>query len=249
MKDFSQQFAAVILAGGFGTRLKTVLRDLPKPMAPVAGRPFVEWVIRYLAKQGVQQVVLSTGYLAEVVADYFAKQPVPGVAIQCVPETTPLGTAGGFLHSVRQSGLTPASWLLLNGDTLAFAPLADAVAAVGNGPASGVIFGREVPDTSRYGSLVTDATGRLLRFAEKQPGQGIISTGVYLFSPALMEQFPARTPLSLEQEVFPALTAAGASLKVLPVQTPFLDIGLPETLGAADAFVRANYSWFDLTGL
>lgn len=241
--------AAVILAGGFGTRLRGVLKDLPKPMAPVAGRPFLEWVIRYLAKQGVTQVVLSTGYLAEVIASYFRTGPVPGVTIRCVPETTPLGTAGGFLNAVRESEWEPNSWLLMNGDTLAFADLQGAVAALKDAAIAGVIFGRELPDTSRYGSLITDAHGVLQRFAEKQPGQGVISTGVYLFRKSLLQRFDPRVPLSLERDVFPALTASGASLKVIRMNAPFIDIGLPETLGEAEAFVRANQGQFDLSGL
>src|ERR1051325_9263224 len=93
------QVVAVELAGGFGTRIKHLLGDIPKPMAPVAGKPFLEWVIRYLAKQGINKVVLSTGHLAEVIKKHFQDSPVTGVTVKCVRETTPLGTAGGFLHA------------------------------------------------------------------------------------------------------------------------------------------------------
>lgn len=240
----ADQIVAVVLAGGFGTRIKHLLGDLPKPMVPVNGRPFIEWVVRYLAAQRITEVVLSTGYLAEMIEPYFRSQPVPGVHVTCVPETTPLGTAGGFLNAVRQSKLHPPAWLLLNGDTLAFASLSDAVDALRNQATAGVIFGREVADASRYGSLQTDATGRLAGFEEKRPGRGIISTGIYLFRDSLVQSFPDRTPLSLEQEVFPALTAAGVSLKVLPMNAPFLDIGTPETLREADFFIQKNGTQF-----
>lgn len=242
----SHQTAAVILAGGFGTRIKHLLGDLPKPMAPVNGRPFLEWVVRWLAAQKVRRVVLSTGYQAETIERYFQPQPVAGVQISCVPETTPLGTGGGFLNAVRQSRINADAWFLLNGDTLAFVELAQALRALQNEAVAGVIYGREVPDTSRYGSLVTDASGRLARFAEKRPGQGIISTGVYLFRQSLLGQFGARVPLSLEQEVFPALTAAGVALQVLPMTAPFLDIGTPDTLREADLFIQQNLSRFKL---
>src|SRR4051812_31869760 len=99
--------AAVVLAGGFGTRIRHLLPGIPKPMAPVAGRPFIEHVVRYLAKGGVREIVLSTGYLAEVVASHFASQPVTDARVCCVPETEPLGTAGGFVHAATQSGLRP----------------------------------------------------------------------------------------------------------------------------------------------
>lgn len=240
----SEQTTAVILAGGFGTRIKHLLGDLPKPMAPVNGKPFLEWVVRWLAAQNIRRVVLSTGYLTETIEKHFSAQPVAGVTVSCVPETTPLGTAGGFLNAVQQSNINSAAWLLVNGDTLAFATIADAISELQNESTAGVIFGREVPDTSRYGSLVSDATGRLECFAEKRPGQGVISTGVYLFRDSLVEKFPAKIPLSLEAEVFPALTAAGESLKVLRIHAPFLDIGTPDTLREADIFIQQNIAQF-----
>jgi D-glycero-alpha-D-manno-heptose 1-phosphate guanylyltransferase len=238
------QTTAVILAGGFGTRIKHLLGDLPKPMAPVNGRPFLEWVVRWLAAQHVRRVVLSTGYMTEVIEKHFRSQPVAGVQVSCVPETTPLGTAGGFLNAVHQSKINSSAWFLLNGDTLAFVNLADALKSLNVESTAGVIFGREVPDTSRYGSLVSDSAGRLSCFAEKRPGRGVISTGVYLFCDSLVKQFSDKVPLSLEQEVFPALTAAGVSLKVLQMNIPFLDIGTPDTLREADLFIRQNIAQF-----
>ena len=240
----SEQITAVILAGGFGTRIKHLLGDLPKPMAPVNGRPFLEWVVRWLARQNIRRVVLSTGYLAETIEHHFQSQPVAGITVSCVPETTPLGTAGGFMNAVHQTKINPSAWFLLNGDSLAFANLADAIHSLQNEATAGVIFGREVPDTSRYGSLVSDAEGRLTGFAEKRPGQGVISTGIYLFRDSLVRKFPSTVPLSLEQEVFPALTTAGVSLKVLRMNAPFLDIGTPDTLRAADIFIQQNLAQF-----
>jgi NDP-sugar pyrophosphorylase family protein len=241
-----EQTTAVILAGGFGTRIKHLLGDLPKPMAPVNGRPFLEWVVRWLAAQNIRRVVLSTGYKTEVIEKHFTLQPVVGVQVSCVPETTPLGTAGGFLNAVHQSKINSPAWFLLNGDTLAFANLANAIRSLQDDSTAGVIFGREVPDTSRYGSLVTDADGRLTCFAEKRPGKGVISTGVYLFRDSLLKQFSDKVPLSLEQEVFPALTTAGVSLKVLRMNEPFLDIGTPDTLREADLFIQQNIAQFQI---
>ena len=245
----SDQITAVILAGGFGTRIRHLLGDLPKPMAPVNGRPFLEWVVRWLAAQHIHRVVLSTGYMSETIEKHFQSQPVCGVTVGCVPETTPLGTAGGFLNAVQRSKINSAAWLLVNGDTLAFATIADAIRELQDEATAGVIFGREVPDTSRYGSLVSDANGRLACFAEKRPGQGVISTGVYLFRDSLVRNFPAKRPLSLEQELFPALTAAGESLKVLRINAPFLDIGTPDTLREADQFIRQNREQFQIEDL
>jgi len=238
------QVVAVVLAGGFGRRVQHLLPDVPKPMAPVAGRPFLEWLVRYLARQGVRKVVLSTGHLAEVVERHFQSQPVRGVMARCVAETVPLGTAGGFLHAARVSGERPPSWLVLNGDSLVFADLATMARALDDAAVAGVMLGRDVPDASRYGTLVSDATGDLLRFAEKQPGRGVISAGVYLLRHSTLDAFPDRSPLSFETEVFPALLARRARLRVVVTSAPFLDVGTPETLPQAEAFIRANLEQF-----
>jgi D-glycero-alpha-D-manno-heptose 1-phosphate guanylyltransferase len=182
--------------------------------------------------------------LSDVIETHFAADPVNGVKVRCIPERQPLGTGGGFLNAVQVCGEVATGWLVLNGDTFALADLAQATAALENAATAGVIYARAVADTSRYGSLVTDASGNLVRFEEKRPGEGLISAGVYLFRDDLVRTFPERRPLSFEQEVFPALTSAGALIKVLPMDTPFLDIGTPETLPAADPFIRENFAWF-----
>ena len=213
-------------------------------MAPVEGRPCIEWLVRYLAGQSIRRILISTGHLSEVIERHFAMEPVKGVKVRCIPEPQPLGTGGGFLNAVHVSGGVATAWLVLNGDTFALAELAPAMVELENVAMAGVIYGRTVADTSRYGSLVTDASGNLVRFEEKRPGQGVISAGVYLFRDNLVRTFSERLPLSLERDVFPALTSAGALIKVLPMDMPFLDIGTPETLAQAEQFVRQNQSHF-----
>ena len=119
----SDKIGAVILAGGLGTRIQHLLPNLPKPMAPVAGRPCVEWIVRYLVRQGVRRILISTGYRAEVFERHFAAQPIAGVQVRCIAEPQLLGTGGGMLHAIRASGQTAPAWLVLNGDTFAFAEL------------------------------------------------------------------------------------------------------------------------------
>src|ERR1041384_2523105 len=92
---------AVILAGGFGTRIRHLSPDLPKPMIPVAGKPFLEWIIRFLGKQGIGKVAISTGYLGEKIESYFGDHPIEGVSVACVRELEPKGTAGGFLNAIE----------------------------------------------------------------------------------------------------------------------------------------------------
>jgi NDP-sugar pyrophosphorylase family protein len=238
-----EKITAVILAGGFGTRIKHLLGDLPKPMAPVNGRPFVEWIVRYLAAQKIRNVVLSTGYLAETIGKHFQPQPVKNIRVNCAPETTPLGTAGGFLNAIRGAN-NPEAFLVLNGDSLAPAPLDGFFQSLDDPQISGAILGVRVPDASRFGTILQNANGDLTGFNEKKPGAGIINAGIYLFRAATLEKFPCKSPLSFETEVFPSLISQGARVKVCVTDAPFLDIGTPESLPLAEEFIRANASFF-----
>ena len=231
---------ALILAGGFGTRVKDLLGDLPKPMAPVHGKPFVEWIVRWLKAQGVCEVVISAGYGSEFVVNHFFNQPVPEMNVSCVAELQPMGTGGGLAHAASESGGTPPAWLVLNGDSLIFADVAAITESLGE--ATGVIVTRAVPDASRYGSVHVDDTGRITAFAEKQPGAGQINAGVYLLRHEVLADFPAARPLSLERDVFPGLIEKG--LRAHVVESAFLDIGTPETLPQAEEFVIENKSKF-----
>ncbi|MBU6410764.1 MAG: nucleotidyltransferase family protein, partial [Verrucomicrobia bacterium] len=240
----SDQIAAVVLAGGFGTRVKHLLGNLPKPMAPVAGRPFLEWIVRYLAAQNIRRVILSTGHRAEIVEAHFKTQPVPKAMVSCVPEVQPLGTAGGFLNAIRNAAPQPPAWLVLNGDSLALASLGEMTATLEHPGISGAVLGVRLADASRYGAISQNAAGDLDKFDEKRPGARLINAGVYLFKAEAIRQFPQRLPLSFEMDVFPALIAAGARLKVCAAEAPFLDIGTPESLPLAEKFIRDARAWF-----
>ena len=239
-----EKITAVVLAGGFGRRIQHLLPDLPKPMVPVNGRPFLEWIVRYLAAQKIRRVILSTGHLAGVVEKHFHLQPVKNVRVSCVPETKPLGTAGGFLNAIRGSTEKPAAWLVLNGDSLAPAPLAQMFQSLDDPDWDGAILGVRVADASRFGAILQNANGDLTGFNEKNPGVGIINAGVYLFRPSAVENFPKKTPLSFETDVFPLLIHGGARLKTFVTDVPFLDIGTPESLPQAESFIRKNLREF-----
>lgn len=238
---------AVVLAGGFGTRIRHLLQGLPKPLAPVAQRPFLEWVIRYLAGQGVQRIVLSAGYAGEQVQAFVAALRLPGVEVDTVIEPQPLGTAGGFLHAWDACAGAARGALVLNGDSLALVPLAPLFAAAAAPACGGALLAVHVPDASRYGTLATGADGRLLGFAEKRPETvpGLINAGVYLLARRTIAALPRQgLPLSFETEVFPQLLQAGVRLQVTPAQGAFLDIGTEASLAQADRFIRDNQDWF-----
>jgi D-glycero-alpha-D-manno-heptose 1-phosphate guanylyltransferase len=230
----------VILAGGFGTRVAHLLPDIPKPMAPVCGRPFVEWIVRYFAKQGVRDFVLSTGHLAARIESHFQAQPVQGVTVRCRKETTPLGTAGGFLNAVGDQDSTNAGWFVANGDSLV---VTDPTVLFRQASAMGwdaAILGLSLPDASRFGSLAVKDDGTLKAFAEKRPGAGLINAGVYWFSSQLLSRFSSKRPLSFEFDVFPSLLADGAVVGVVSVAAPFIDIGTETTLAEAETFIATN---------
>ena len=240
-----EQITAVVLAGGFGRRIQHLLPDLPKPMAPVNGRPFLEWVVRYLAAQKIRNVILSTGHLAETIKKHFQSQPVNNVRVACVPESKPLGTAGGFLNAIRGATQKPAAWLVLNGDSLAPASLAQMFQLLDEPEVEGAILGVRVADASRFGTILQNAAGDLAGFNEKKPDAGVINAGIYLFRASAIDSFPDKTPLSFETEVFPALIAEGIRLKVCVTDAPFLDIGTPESLPLAEEFIRRNAGFFE----
>jgi D-glycero-alpha-D-manno-heptose 1-phosphate guanylyltransferase len=232
----------VVLAGGFGTRVRHLLPDIPKPMAPVAGRPFVEWVVRFYARYGAKRFALSTGYLAEKISAHFAAQPVPGISVRCVPETTALGTAGGFLNCVPGAAPQTEQWVVVNGDSLVFGDPKPLVAPLAAGSADAAVLGLAMDDASRYGSL--DCEGdRLVAFAEKRPGRGVINAGVYAFHRRALASLPARRPLSFEIDVFPGL-AAERRVAVAQTTAAFLDIGTPATLAEAERFILTHQHEF-----
>lgn len=238
------QIAAVVLAGGFGTRIRHLLTDLPKPMAPVNGRPFIEWVVRFLARQGIHEIVLSTGFLAEKVKAHFDQQPVQAVQVRCVQENRPLGTAGGFLNAARESQLKPRAWIVLNGDSLALTNLSVLWNSMTACKAIAGVLSVPMVDASRYGTVERDTSDELVGFHEKQPGPGTINAGIYCFQSAALELFSRSSPLSFENEVFPELITQNQRVKVCVTEASFLDIGTPESLPLADVFVREHFQWF-----
>lgn len=228
---------SVLLAGGFGTRIAHLLPDSPKPMARVAGRPFLEWVIRLHASFGLRRFLLSTGHQAGVIEDHFRRETVRGCEIRCCRESRPLGTAGAFLEAMSTLPVDAPAYAG-NGDSLV---LADPTTLRSSAMSEGwdvALFGIHMPDTSRYGSLVVRGDRTLAGFAEKQPGSGLVNGGVYWVSARARSAAGSERPLSFERQLFPEWIRQGIRIGVVPISVPFIDIGTPATLAAADRFVR-----------
>jgi D-glycero-alpha-D-manno-heptose 1-phosphate guanylyltransferase len=236
--------SAVILAGGLGTRIRHLLPDLPKPLAPVAGRPFLEWVVRFLYAQGVTRIVIATGYLGDRIDEFAKTLILPGLELSCVREPAPLGTAGALVHSLASLWTGAVNVLVCNGDSLALAVLQPLLEALTEPGTAASLLAVQVADAAHYGTVTADDAGMLQEFYEKRPGAGLANAGVYMLNAATVGQFPDKVPLSFEYDVFPSLLEQGLKLKVVACDCPFLDIGSGSTLAQAETFVKANMEWF-----
>lgn len=231
----SRDVVGVVLAGGFGTRLRTVVNDRPKPLVPVRNRPFIEWVLDFLRLEGVTDTVVSAGHMANVVESYFQTRPADGMRIRVIRETEPLGT-GGATHFAWNT-VSGRDILVVNGDSLLLADFAPLWSMAANRAVDGVIVGIHQPDASRYGTLNFDHDHRLVSFEEKKPGAGVVNAGIYFLRSRLMTLFDTERPLSIERDVFPKLLRNGCHLAVCPLDGRFLDIGTPDSLAQADNFL------------
>jgi len=226
---------AVILAGGLGTRLRAAVPDLPKPMAPVAGRPFLEWLLERWIGQGIGRFVLSVGYRHEAIEAHFGAR-YQGAEIDYAVEAAPLGTGGGLLlGAARVRGTAP--FVVLNGDTwldVELRPLLEAHAQRGADVTLAL-----VPKTAegRYGGVKVSDEGRVLGFGDAAAAS--VNGGVYVFSRGALEglERAAGEPVSLEQDLFPALLARGARVHAMPCAGKFLDIGVPADYARAAALL------------
>jgi D-glycero-alpha-D-manno-heptose 1-phosphate guanylyltransferase len=234
----------VVLVGGKGTRIHHLLPDLPKPLAPVFGHPFLEWILRFLAKQRLRRIVFSTGYLAEKIQNFVEHANFTELELSCVREEVLLGTAGGLLNAIDHCGHNFEVILVLNGDSLVLADLTSLLNSLQDPLIDAVILGVEVSDAQRYGTLKVDINDMLIGFEEKNPGAGLINAGVYLFRKKALENFSREEPLSFEMEVFPKMLADNLRIKVVSSNAPFIDIGTEDSLKQADLFIQSYQPYF-----
>ncbi len=215
----------LVLAGGFGTRLRSAVADVPKPLAPVAGRPYLHYLDESWTAQGVTAITFLLHYQAETMTAFVKQQqqggPLKSCVVDVVVEPTPLGTGGAIAYAVQQLGIKD-DFLVANADTW----LGNGIRALASTavPAMATI---EVGDTGRYGNVdVRD--GRVQGFREKQVsgGRGWINAGLYHLGSDLFAGWDG-APYSVERDVFPGLAQSG-HLNAVALDTDFVDIGVPE---------------------
>jgi D-glycero-alpha-D-manno-heptose 1-phosphate guanylyltransferase len=219
---------AIVLAGGFGTRLRSVVSDVPKPMAPVVGRPFLELLLSSLKAKGITRAILSVGYMSEVIKSHFEKHPI-GMELVYEVESTPLGTGGAIAAALRH--VTRDHVFVFNGDTYLDLDLS-AVAAMWPGDRTPIVVARSVVDTERFGCLEL-ADGRIVHFlGSGKKGAGAVNAGCYLIPRNIFVGVSLPNMFSFEQDFLGRCPPM--SLRAFVSSGQFIDIGVPED------FVRAQ---------
>lgn len=214
---------AIVLAGGFGTRLREVIDNVPKPMAPIRGRPFLEILLSSLAQKGFSRVVLSIGYMATVISDHFGNT-FKGMEIAYAIEDTPLGTGGALRLALEACAQERV--FVFNGDTYLDLEV-EQLSLHWNMNQKLIVVGRCVPDTFRYGRLILEGN-QISAFAEKGiKGKGLINAGCYVVSKNLLDGFPVNKAFSFEEDFLMNETCR-SRIDVFVTNGRFIDIGIPE---------------------
>lgn len=233
---------ALILAGGFGTRLRAIVSDVPKPMAPVRGRPFLEYLLDYWTKQGISRFVLSVGYLAEKIQEHFGSF-YGGASIEYLHEHEPLGTGGAIGLGLREKVWSARHLLVLNGDTWFNASLEQLIldARASDSPITMTL--KKIHFNDRYGGVELNEKGLVTNFSVAKSDSVLINAGCYLLDASVVGDMMRSLPsqFSFEQDFL--VGAAKAGHVAASVQdADFIDIGVPEDYARAGEFLTVNFT-------
>ena len=239
MNWLGQDTKAVLLVGGTGTRLQSVVSSIPKPLASVGDRPFLELLVRQLRSQGIRRLMMCSGYRAEEIEKTFGDGHIWDMAIEYSKEPHPLGTAGALKFA--EPALQGASdFLVMNGDSFMdvdFHGLFQFHRKSGGLASMAVV---RMKNEMRYGTVETNPAGRVTGFAEKTDGvpDGLVNAGIYVFNHAIFKHIP-EGPASLEKDVFPQILDRG--VYAMEHQGVFIDIGIPEDYARAQELYERLY--------
>lgn len=227
---------AVVLVGGFGTRLRPLTETIPKPMLPVGHVPIIERLVANLARGGVTEVTLALGFKPEPFIEAFPDGRCDGVALRYAVEPEPLDTAGAIRFAAEASGIDD-TFVVANGDVLTDLDVAALVGFHRSRRAEATLHLIGVDDPSSYGVVALDGEGRVERFVEKPaPGtapSNLVNAGTYVLEPSVLERIPLGTKTSIERVTFPAV-AAGGRLFAMATDDYWIDTGRPDTYLAAN---------------
>src|SRR3990167_4425817 len=229
---------AIILVGGLGTRLRSVIPDLPKPMAPILGKPFLAYLLDYLKAQGITEVIFPVYHMREKIQDYF-QTSYANISIHYIVEDQPLGTGGAIVNALTSTSDQTSPIFVLNGDTFVKLDYRAMYAVAEEQPTQLTMALRLVADCSRYGKVMIE-NNHVVAFKEKgESGPGLINSGVYLVSPQLFSQFHLPRQFSLEQD-FLLPYATSLRPRAFITQDYFIDIGIPEDYARAKLELLEN---------
>lgn len=231
----SKNITAVILAGGLGTRLRTVVKDQPKVLAEVNGRPFLKYLLDQLVQWHIKTIVLCTGYLGDQIESCFGHQ-YRGAHLIYSKEPEPLGTGGALRFALPL--INTGQVLVLNGDSYCAADFEEFFNWHTNKNSAATLYLCQITDTSRFGRVKITGSGEIVQFDEKDERAthpGLINAGIYLLDRTLIEKIPYNKPCSLERELFPQWI--GHNFYGYRQDSAFLDIGTPESYAAASMFL------------
>ena len=238
----------ILLVGGFGTRLKPLTNESPKPMLPVAGLPVTEHQILAAKKAGIHTLVLATSYLAEVFTPYFGDGSQWDMKILYAVEKEPLGTGGAIRNAAQLLG-RDEEIVIFNGDVLSRHSIADQLAFHQKHKADVTLHLIKVEDARAFGCVPIDGDGRVTAFLEKMenPVTNLINAGCYIFSPEVIDRIPLNTVVSVERETFPVLVAEQRPIFGYHEQAYWLDVGTPAALfkGSRDLVVGDFHAMAD----
>lgn len=247
MMDGIEHTDIVVLAGGLGTRLRPVIEDRPKILAPIGDRPFLDHLLHYLRSQGARRVILALGYRADQVEAHLrhAGSIWADLDIELTVEPEPLGTGGGLMHASALLESDP--FLVMNGDTFVGADLNDFVRTAGTSAAA--LLALKVENASRYGRLALDAADRVVRFEEKgaAAGPAWINGGIYRLHADTLAPLRALTKSSIERDLLEALPPG--TLQAVRSEARFVDIGTPESWREAPSIIAAALRDLDHSNL
>jgi len=222
---------AVVLVGGFGTRLRPLTLHTPKQMLPVVNRPMVERVVEHLARHGVTEAVLSLGYRPDAFQAAYPDGVCAGVALHYAIEPEPRDTAGAIRFAALDAGIAER-FVVVNGDVITDLDVSRLIAAHEAAGAEGTIALHRVEDPSAFGVVPTDETGRVTAFIEKPPRDeaptDLINAGTYVLEPSVLDRIAPDVPVNVERVTFPEMVADG-SLHAYDGDTYWLDAGTPPT--------------------
>ena len=232
MSDLSR-VTAVILAGGMGTRLRQVVSDRPKVMAEINGKPFITYLLDQLVDAGINQVFISTGYMARLIEETIGSS-YKELQVDYFREETPLGTAGAL--KLAEQIVDAEYCLVMNGDSYTEFDAISLFMSCKQKNASIVLLVKMVHGTSRFGTIQMNEKNEIIRFMEKgeTTDSGLINAGIYMMKASTLQKIPGKTPCSLEYDFFPAMIGKG--IYGYETEGNFIDIGTPESYAKAEAF-------------